>query len=166
MPRPTCPHSVKPGPHSQFFGVIGCDIARKLNPEKNPRGECDHWIYAPPPGGMDNQNMSDELLRGESVNGAVNCYPGTPGSCHKECFIFIDWVSDPWKCLERHIQNCPKTQRIYLIGAWDRLSHHQLRGRKVKHWLKGVGLLRPDLVNVQAREAAIYRNGRREHLYP
>jgi len=166
MPRPTCPHLVKARNHAQFFNVIGCEEARKRNPSENPEGKCDHWIYAPYPHEMDNPNMSKELLHGESVNGAVNCYPGAPGSCHLECYIFIDWVSDPWKCLERQIQSCPKTQHIYLIGSWDRLSHHQLRGRKVKHWLKGVGLLRPHLVTVQAREAAIYRSGRLENLYP
>ena len=166
MPSGNCSIRHKPPTHAKFFNVTGCDAARGRNP-KNKDGECDHWIYAPrTPEELDNPNMSGELLRGEGVGGTVNCYPGVPGGCHQVCYIFVDWVSNPWGCLEQQIENCPGTQEIYIVGSWESLQTHQLRGNKIRSWLKGVGLFRPDLTLVQAQEPAVYAGGRIKLLYP
>jgi hypothetical protein len=167
MPRGICPHERKPKFNRPFINVTGCDRARALNPVENPDGNCDHWIHAPSePEGKDNPNMTGELLHGEGVGGAVNCYPGVPGFCHQVCYIFVEWVSNPWECLENQIMNCPNTQEIYIVGSWYSLQRHQMRGNKIKSWLKGVGMLRPALNYVGARESAVYPGGRIKHLYP
>ena len=167
MPEGICPSRQQPIENVNFFQVVGCDTARARNPSDNPDGKCDHWIYGPNhPGGMDNPNMTGDLLDGEGVGGAVNCYPGVPGMCHQNCYIFVDWVTDPWECLRRQINSCEDTQHIYLIGSWESLKRHQMRGRKIKHWLNAVGMFRPNLVNVQAREGSMYLGGRLENLGP
>ena len=167
MPEGICPSQHQPIRNVEFIQVVGCDLARARNPSYNPDGKCDHWIYAPNgPEGMDDPNMTGDLLNGERVGGAVNCYPGVPGICHQDCYIFVDWVTNPWEYLRRQIISCEDTRHIYLIGSWESLKRHQMRGRKIKHWLNAVSMFRPNLVNVQAREASLYPGGRIEHLGP
>ena len=167
MLRGICPNEHRPRINDpRWIHVIGCDKARALNPVHNPDGRCDHWIHAPHPAEKDNPNMSGELLDSEGVGGAVNCYPGVPGSCHQACYIFVDWVSNPWRCLENQITNCPNTQSIYIVGSWESLQRHQMRGNKIQAWLKGVGMFRPGLIYVGARESSVYPGGRIKRLYP
>ena len=167
MPNGICCIQHIPIGNVNFSKVVGCDVARNVDPLNNPDGKCDHWIPAPHPReDMDNPTMAAKLLDHEGVIGAVNCYPGKPSECHCDCYIFVDWVSDPWKCLQQQIQLCEETQHIYLIGSWESLKRHQMRGRKIKHWLSGVSMFRPSLLSVQARESSLYPGGRLEHLGP
>jgi hypothetical protein len=151
---PACPMKVHPPNESGWVNVTGCENAIARNPIQNPEGHHDHWFHAP--SDLDNENRSGELLNSEGVTGGVNCYPGVPGACYRECYIFVDYLSNPWLALERQLRNCPKTERIYIIGDWYSLKKNQLRGRKIKHFLRGASLFCPNLRSVVAREPRSY----------
>ena len=50
-------------------------------------------------------------------DGSVNSYPGSPGSCHAECYIFTNMVADAMECAIHQILNCPDTQSIIFVGT-------------------------------------------------
>jgi len=158
---PVCPDDVHPPDEPGYVEVTGCKNAINRNPVENPEGDCDHWIHAPRD--LDDEKRSGELLKGEGATSRVNCYPGVPGACYSECYIFVDFLSNPWLALERQLRSCPNTTEIYIIGDWDSLAKHQLRGRKIKQFLKGASLF-CRLKIVVAREPRSYPSPRSVNL--
>ena len=49
--------------------------------------------------------------------GGVNSYPGLPGDCHADCYIFTYLVADPMQCAIQQILNCPDTKSIIFVGT-------------------------------------------------
>ncbi len=49
--------------------------------------------------------------------GGVNCYPGSPGTCHDECYIFTNMVANALECAIHQIFNCPDTKSIIFVGT-------------------------------------------------
>ena len=81
---------------------------------------------------LDDPNISRPLLDGVGAGTGVNSYPGIPGNCHLDAYIFVDYVSNPWDCLDRQMSNCPKTERVFLVGSHYGLNYHGIltsRGR-------------------------------------
>jgi len=49
-------------------------------------------------------------------NNNSNCYPGVPGDCHEECYIFTNSVNDAWACAVHQIMSCRDTGIIVFVG--------------------------------------------------
>ena len=50
-------------------------------------------------------------------NSNSNCYPGVPGECHEECYIFTNSVNDAWACAVHQIMSCEDTRIIVFVGT-------------------------------------------------
>ena len=50
-------------------------------------------------------------------NSNSNCYPGPPGGCYEECYIFTNSVNDAWACAVHQIMNCGDTRVIVFVGT-------------------------------------------------
>ena len=83
----------------------------------------------PPDQYMNDPNISGDLLGSIGKGGGVNCYPGTPGICHDEAYIFVDYVSNPWGCIESQMKGCPKTLNVIFIGSHIALYYHGIAGK-------------------------------------
>ena len=134
MRETTCPDCGK----TYFPGLkhVQCPV--------NPLGKHDvfeaHQPDIPADHNLDNPNISKPLLDGVGAGTGVNCYPGTPGSCHLDAYIFVDYVSDPWDCLGKQMSMCPNTQRVFLVGSHYALTYHGILTAKGKGTSKIQGL--------------------------
>ena len=167
---PYCPHTNPAPPWVWVYRrVTGCPHTN------NPTGDCEHYTLTPPPPNIDRpvdfleKEFVPMFLEKEGETDLVNCYPGDRTSaCHLKCYIFVDMVVgrwNAWECLENQLRSCGnKTQEIYIIGDWDTLGEYQMRASKIKAFLKGAGLLLPNLKVVEAREPSQFGK-RRIRLY-
>ena len=89
---------------------------------------------------MDDPNISGELLGSIGKGGGVNCYPGSPGSCHSEAYIFVDYVANPWGCLESQMTGCPNTVDIFFVGSHYALHYHGIASKNGRASAKIQGL--------------------------
>ena len=90
---------------------------------------------------MDDPNISGALLGGIGVGGGgVNCYPGSPGSCHAEAYIFVDYVTNPWDCLDRQMMGCPNTVDVFFVGSHYALHYHGIANKNGRVTAKTRGL--------------------------
>jgi len=89
---------------------------------------------------IDDPNISGALLSGIGVGGGVNCYPGRPGSCHDEAYIFVDYVKNPWYCLEKQMIGCPNTSEVIFIGSHIALNYHKIATKSGRITAKIQGL--------------------------
>ena len=126
MNETTCPHCGK----TYFVGQksVPCPVKpHSMHDEFEA-----HQPDIPADNNLDNPNISGPLLGGVGAGTGVNCYPGTPGSCHPDAYIFVDYVSDPWDCLSRQMSVCPNTQRVFLVGSHYGLNYHGILTGKGK----------------------------------
>ena len=78
---------------------------------------------------MNDPNISGELLDSIGKGGGVNCYPGSPGSCHAEAYIFVDYVTNPWGCLDSQMTACTETVAVIFVGSHYALNYHSITGK-------------------------------------
>ena len=66
-----------------------------------------------------------------------NCYPGWPGECHEECYIFTNSVNDAWTCAVHQIMSCRNTEVIVFVGSIGANKKQKTNGdRAFKRFIK------------------------------
>ena len=79
----------------------------------------------------DDPEISGELMDNLDGGGGVNCYPGTSsGNCYDLAYIHVDYVSNPWGCMEAQMVHCPNTMEIILVGSRYALFFYNFTTRK------------------------------------